>query len=186
MRGRRTENRRAFARWAWLAVLGLSAFMFVRMGCGDDDDDDGGGSTTKPRPRSASARARSTWSPGPATSRTARRPEGRLGHRLREGDRLRGQRQDRQHLRRDGAADADRRLRRRLGVRRRQPAADRGRRRAPGQHRPGRPTTRTSVDALKDQPYNTVDGVRVRDPARSRMRTCSCTTPRTSSPRRSR
>ena len=36
--------------------------------------------------------------------------------RLREGDRLQGQRQDRQHVRRDGAADADRPVRRRLGV----------------------------------------------------------------------
>ena len=39
--------------------------------------------------------------------------------RLREADRLPGQRQDRQHLGRDGDADADRPVRRRLGVGRR-------------------------------------------------------------------
>ncbi len=46
-------------------------------------------------------------------------PGRRLGDRLREGDRLRGQRQDRQHVGRDGPADADRRVRRRLCLRRR-------------------------------------------------------------------
>ena len=49
------------------------------------------------------------------------RQELRLGHRLREGQRLQGQRQDRRHLRRDGGADERRRLRpgHRLGRRRR-------------------------------------------------------------------
>ena len=55
---------------------------------------------------------------------------------LREGDRLPGQRQDRQHLRRDGHADAHRPVRRRVGVRRRDAAPDRRRRRRAGQHRP--------------------------------------------------
>ena len=56
-------------------------------------------------------------------------PEGRLGDGLREGNRLPGQRQDGQYLGRDGDADAHRRVRRRLGLRRRQPAPDRGGRR---------------------------------------------------------
>ena len=64
------------------------------------------------------------------------RPERRLGDRLREADRLPGQREDRQHLRRDGHADADRQVRRRVGVGRRHAAADRRRRRGPGQHGP--------------------------------------------------
>ena len=44
------------------------------------------------------------------------RPEGRLGERLREEDRLQGQHEDRQHLGRDGHADADGQVRRRVGV----------------------------------------------------------------------
>ena len=64
------------------------------------------------------------------------RPEGRLGHRLREADRLSGQRQDRRHLRRDGQADEDRSVRRRLRLRRRLPAPHSLRRRGARQHRP--------------------------------------------------
>ena len=44
------------------------------------------------------------------------RPEGRLGVGLREADRLPGQRQGRQHLRRDGHADAHGPVRRRVGL----------------------------------------------------------------------
>ena len=81
----------------------------------------GGRGLTPPKVRGADdarrrARASSTSSPGPATPRTARRQERRLGDAVREGDGLPGQRQDRQHLRRDGHADAHRPLRRRLGV----------------------------------------------------------------------
>ena len=54
-------------------------------------------------------------------------PEGRLGVGLREADRLPGQRQDRQHLRRDGHADAHGPVRRRVRVGRRDAAADRRR-----------------------------------------------------------
>ena len=61
----------------------------------------------------------------------------RLGDAVRAADRLQGQREDRQHLRRDGAADAHRSVRRRVGVRRRHAAADLRRRRRAGQHRPG-------------------------------------------------
>ncbi len=56
------------------------------------------------------------------------RSGGRLGHPVRGGNRLRGQRQGRQQLRRDGAAHADRRVRRRVGVGRRDAAAHRRRR----------------------------------------------------------
>ena len=44
-------------------------------------------------------------------------PGRRLGERLRGGDRLPGQRHARRHVRRDVHADADRQLRRGLGVR---------------------------------------------------------------------
>ena len=40
------------------------------------------------------------------------RPDGRLGHAVREADRLQGQRQGRRHLRRDGQPDEDRPVRR--------------------------------------------------------------------------
>ena len=85
-------------------------------------------------------------------------PEGRLGDGLREGDRLPGQRQDRQHLRRDGAADAH------GPVRRASP---------PPATRPTRlieggdvdpvntdliPNYADVYDALKDQDFNSVDG----------------------------
>ena len=58
-------------------------------------------------------------------------------HPVREADRLQGQRQDRQHLRRDGHADEDRPVRRGVRLRRRHPAADLRRRRRAGEHRPG-------------------------------------------------
>ena len=64
------------------------------------------------------------------------RPVGRLGDAVRGGDRLPGQRQVLRHLRRGRHADEDRRVRRGLGLRRRDAAADRGRRRGAGQHRP--------------------------------------------------
>jgi putative spermidine/putrescine transport system substrate-binding protein len=42
-----TTGERNSARWAWLIVGGLVAFMLAfAAGCGDDDDDDGGDSTT--------------------------------------------------------------------------------------------------------------------------------------------
>ena len=74
---------------------------------------------------------------GRATPRTAPTTRRQLGDAVREGDRLQGQRQDRQHLRRDGPADAHRPVRRRVGVGRRHAAADLRRRRRPGEHRPG-------------------------------------------------
>ncbi len=46
-------------------------------------------------------------------------PAHRLGDPVREADGMPGEREDRQHVRRDGAADAVRPIRRRLGVRRR-------------------------------------------------------------------
>ena len=58
-------------------------------------------------------------------------------HAVRAGNRLQGQRQDRQHLRRDGSADANRPVRRGVRVRRRHAAADLRRRRGPGEHRSG-------------------------------------------------
>ena len=62
------------------------------------------------------------------------RPGRRLGDAVRAADRMPDQREARQHVRRDGAADADRSVRRRLGVRRCHPAADLRGRRRPGQH----------------------------------------------------
>ena len=64
------------------------------------------------------------------------RQELRLGHRLREADRLQGQRQDRRHLRRDGVADERRRLRSGHRLGRRHAAPDRRQDGAGGQYRP--------------------------------------------------
>ena len=64
------------------------------------------------------------------------RQELRLGHRLREEDRLQGQRQDRRHLGRDGGADERGRLRPRHRLGRRLAAPDRRQARAADQHRP--------------------------------------------------
>src|SRR4051812_1477975 len=95
------------------------------------------------------------------------RSEGRLGDAVRAEDRLPGQRQGRQHQRRDGHADAHRPLRRRVRVGRRDAAPDRRRRRRAGQHRPGAqlrrrlPRTEEPAVQLGRRPD-------VRDPARPR------------------
>ena len=68
------------------------------------------------------------------------RQELRLGHAVREGHGLPGQLEGREHLRRDGDADAHRPLRRRLGLRQRVGPPDRRRRRA------ARSTRRSSTD----------------------------------------
>ena len=59
----------------------------------------------------------------------------RLGHPVRGPHRVRGQHPDRQHQRRDGAADAERRVRRRVGLGRRHRAADGRRRGGPDRRR---------------------------------------------------
>ena len=78
--------------------------------------------------------------------------------RLREGDRLPGQRQDRQHLRRDGAADANRPVRRASRPRATRPA----RLFEGGDVDPINtdliPNYADVYEGLKDQDYNTFDG----------------------------
>ena len=96
------------------------------------------------------------------------RSSGRLGHRLREEDRLPGQRQDRQHLGRDGAADAHRRIRRGLGLRRCDDPPDRGRRRLPGQHRPD-PQLRGRLRRAQGSGVQLGRRADVRRPARARL-----------------
>ena len=95
------------------------------------------------------------------------RHDGRLGHAVREGDRLQGQRQDRRHVRRDVRADEDRPVRRRLGVRRRVAAADRRRRRRAGQHRP-RAELRRRLRRPEEQAVEHGQRRRLRHPARPR------------------
>ncbi len=72
---------------------------------------------------------------------------------------LQGQRQDRQHLGRDGGADERRRVRPcdRLG--RRLAAPDRGQAGAADQHRPDPVLVAPSIERLQDAPWHTVDGV---------------------------
>ena len=78
--------------------------------------------------------------------------------RLREEDRLPGQRQDRQHLGRDGHADAHRRVRRRVGLGDATLRLIEGGDVAPVNTELV-PNYKDIFPALKDQPHNTVDGV---------------------------
>ena len=137
--GGRSMNIRAL----WVAVIAAAA-LFVAAGCGEQREQQQHerlGQAGHRRQAPGQARRRRGPAEHHRLGRLRRgrldRPEGRLGHAVREADRLPGQRQDRQHLRRDGHADAHRPLRRRLGVGRRDAAPDRGRRRRAGQHRPG-------------------------------------------------
>ena len=66
-----------------------------------------------------------------------------------DGDRLQGHRQGRPGLGQHGPADEDRRVRRRVGVGRRDPPADRRRRRRAGQHSTSSRTTRTCSRASR-------------------------------------
>ena len=105
------------ARIAWLVIAGLLVFMVAfAVGCGGDDDDEGGDGA---EPVSELGEPEGevnlvAWAGYVEDGSTD--PAVDWVSRLREGDRVQGQRQDRQHLRRDGAADADRPVRRRLGV----------------------------------------------------------------------
>ena len=76
--------------------------------------------------------------------------------------------EDRQHVGRDGHADAHRAVRRRVGIRRRDAAPDRGRRRRPGQHRPGPELQGRVRRASRTSRATRVDGVALRHPARPR------------------
>ena len=115
------ENMRSDARsawWAWLTVAGLSVFIAAfAIGCGSDDSTDSTSDDSAMLTEIGEGEGRGQPDRlGRLRRGRVHRPERRLGQRLREGHRLRGQRQDRQHVRRDGAADADRRLRRCLGI----------------------------------------------------------------------
>ena len=117
----------------WLAGLAVSALL---LGACGSDDDDGGGADTTAAPEGSEAPDSSAAAGGDALTELGEGegevnliawagyvedgtdgPGGRLGDRLRGGDRLQRQRQDRQHLRRDGGAHAERRVRRGVGVR---------------------------------------------------------------------
>ena len=95
------------------------------------------------------------------------RAEVRLGDALREADRLPGQRQGGRHLRRDGQADADRPVRRRLGLRQRDRPPRRRRRRGPGQRRPG-PELRGRLPRSQGPAVQHVRRRPLRHPARPR------------------
>ena len=126
------------------ASLSATAALALVVGCGGDDDESSGSGSQVKAPEGAEGRdggrrGRGQGQPdrlGRLRRGRVDRPEGRLGVGLREGDGLPGQRQDRQHVGRDGHADALGPVRRRVGVGRRDAAADRRRRRRAGQHRP--------------------------------------------------
>ena len=81
-----------------------------------------------------------------------------LGHAVRTADRLQGEREAGFDIGRDGHADADRQLRRSLGIGRRDAAPHRREGRRAGEPR-SHSELRERVRGLKDQPHNTVDGV---------------------------
>ena len=135
-------------RWLWSIT-----------GCGTSDDGDEGASDNDAAPgvpqfevpdmpdagRGRRGRGRDQH-PRLARVRRVRqeRPRLRLGNAVREEDRLQGQRQGVRHLRRGGQPDGGRRVRRRLRLGRRDPAADRGRRRRSRSTPTWCPTTPTS------------------------------------------
>ena len=95
---------------AWMIAAGLIAFMVAfAAGCGSST-----ASSSRNTDMAADGRqGRGRAQPG-HLGRLRRQPQWQV--RLREADRLPGQRQGGRHLRRDGPADADRPVRRRLGV----------------------------------------------------------------------
>ena len=127
------------------AIASLAILAMVAVGCSSS----GTTSTSGTGGQRAPVRTHGAQDPGQGRGRAQHhrlgrlrrerleRPEGQLGRPVRAADRLQGQRQDRQHLRRDGAADEDRRVRRGLGLGRRRPAPHLRRRRGAGQHQPG-------------------------------------------------
>ena len=140
--------------------VALAAGALLVAGCSSSGDSGGtaeGPPAMEAATRSATARASSTSSPGRATRRAVQRSGRRLGHAVRAGNRLQGQRQARQHVRRDGSADAYRPIRRGVGLGRRHAAVDLRRRRGPGQHR-AHPQLHHVVPFFKDKPWNSVDG----------------------------
>ena len=86
------------------------------------------------------------------------RPGVRLGHPVRDEDRLQGQHHRHDRLQQRRRAHAVRRVRRHLRVRRRHHPAHRRRHRRPGQHL-AVPNYANVFAGLKDLPHNTVDGV---------------------------
>ena len=139
-RRRRGMSKRRVGRWA-AALLATGVLSVMAAGCGGDDDDEAGGAGT--------TAAETTGGTPEGMMESLGEGEGQVnliawaGY-VEDGSTdpkvdwvtdfeketgLPGQRQDRQHVGRDGDADAHRRVRRRLGLRRREPAPDRGRRR---------------------------------------------------------
>ncbi len=108
-RGGKMSSDARSARWAWLAVAGLSVFIAAfAIGCGSDDSSDStsGGGEMLTEVGEGGRRGQPDLL-GRLLRGRLDECEGRLDQRLRETDRLSGQRQDRQHLRRDGEPDAD-------------------------------------------------------------------------------
>ena len=140
------------------AAVGLAiASVAVLTACGTDPGRRLG-RAARPPPSSARWRARSRSSRGRATSRTAQRPRGRLGHPASRRTPAARSHQDLRHLRRGAQPHEDRRIRRGLGLGRRVAPTGRRRRRRARQHRPD-PELRGHLHFLKDQSWNSVDGV---------------------------
>ena len=112
-----------------------------RGGCGDDDVDGGSAGSADDGAEALTELGEGEGAGQPDRLGRLRRgrhdrPDGRLGAPIRGGDRLQGQRRRSATPPTRWSADADRRVRRRVGLRRRHAAADRRRRRRAGQHRP--------------------------------------------------
>ena len=141
------------ARTAWLVVAGLVAFMLVLAGCGGGSDATSGGSSGEALQKLGKGEGEAQPDLLGRLRRTG------MEQAVRTEDRLQGQQQGSRHLRRNGRADENRPVRRRLGLGQRHRAALV----AAGLVAPVNadlvPNYKTVFADLKDQPYNTFEGV---------------------------
>ena len=131
--------------------------MLLLAGCGSSDDDTTGNELQKLGKGEGAGRP----------DRLGRLRRTGLVETVRTEDRLQGQQQGRRHLRRNGAADAHRPVRRRLGLRQRLGAAGRRRRRRPGQRRP-RPQLQDDLQRPQGPALQHLRRRPLRHPARAR------------------
>ena len=129
-----------YAKWA--ALVAATAALALTAGCGSDDSSGGGEEIKAPEGPQALTKLGEgegevnliAWAGYVEDGSTDPKVDWVTDFEKETGCQVNVE--DRQHVRRDGHADAHRPVRRRVGVRRRDAAADRRRRRRAGQHRP--------------------------------------------------
>ena len=161
-------------------VCGAALLALLVAGCGSSSKSSSSGSTNTTVPQgqaSIGAGERRGLDPRVARLRRGRqqRPEGRLGHAVREGDGLQGNGEVLRYLRRGIQPLQDRRVRRRVELGRRDTAHGRRRRRGADQHERCSPTGTTSTRCSRRSrgTRSTASSTAFRTAG---ARTCSCTT----------